>query len=119
MNYLLIILGAVSLGLGVTGMFLPVLPTTPFLLLTAWCWLKGSPRLYAWLMSQPRLGPYIRDFQEYRCISRKVKVISVSTLWVTVTVSIVLVHPLWLRILLAAIAVGVTVHILSFSSKNQ
>lgn len=118
-NYLLIILGAVSLGLGVTGMFLPVLPTTPFLLLTAWCWLKGSPRLYAWLMSQPRLGPYIRDFQEHRCISRKVKVISVSTLWVTVTVSIVLVHPLWLRILLAAIAVGVTVHILSFTTKNQ
>ena len=108
MNYLLIILGAVSLGLGVTGMFLPVLPTTP-------C----SPRLYAWLMSQPRLGPYIRDFQEHRCISRKVKVISVSTLWVTVTVSIVLVHPLWLRILLFCIAVGVTVHILSFSSKNQ
>ena len=100
-NYLLIILGAVSLGLGVAGMFLPVLPTTPFLLLTAWCWLKGSPRLYAWLMSQPRLGPYIRDF------------------WVTVTVSIVLVHPLWLRILLFCIAVGVTVHILSFSSKNQ
>ena len=87
-NYLLIILGAVSLGLGVTGMFLPVLPTTP-------------------------------DFQEHRCISRKVKVISVSTLWVTVTVSIVLVHPLWLRILLFCIAVGVTVHILSFSSKNQ
>ena len=114
MNYLLIILGAVSLGLGVTGMFLPVLPTTPFLLLTAWCWLKGSPRLYAWLMSQPRLGPYIRDFQEHRCISRKVKAISVSTLWVTVTVSIVLVHPLWLRILLFCIAVGVTVHILSF-----
>ena len=78
-----------------------------------------SPRLYAWLMSQPRLGPYIRDFQEHRCISRKVKVISVSTLWVTVTVSIVLVHPLWLRILLFCIAVGVTVHILSFSSKNQ
>lgn len=119
MNYLLIILGAVSLGLGVTGMFLPVLPTTPFLLLTAWCWLKGSPRLYAWLMSQPRLGPYIRDFQEHRCISRKVKVISVSTLWVTVTVSIVLVHPLWLRILLFCIAVGVTVHILSFTTKNQ
>lgn len=118
-NYLLIILGAVSLGLGVTGMFLPVLPTTPFLLLTAWCWLKGSPRLYAWLMSQPRLGPYIRDFQEHRCISRKVKAISVSTLWVTVTVSIVLVHPLWLRILLFCIAVGVTVHILSFTTKNQ
>ena len=119
-NYLLIIiLGAVSLGLGVTGMFLPVLPTTPFLLLTAWCWLKGSPRLYAWLMSQPRLGPYIRDFQEHRCISRKVKAVSIVTLWLTIILSIILVHHAWLRILLAAIAVGVTVHILSFTTKNQ
>ena len=95
-NYLLIILGAVSLGLGVTGMFLPVLPTTP-----------------------PRLGPYIRDFQEHRCISRKVKAVSIVTLWLTIILSIILVHHAWLRILLAAIAVGVTVHILSFTTKNQ
>ncbi|HIZ88063.1 MAG TPA: YbaN family protein [Candidatus Coprenecus pullistercoris] len=118
MNYLLIVLGAVSLGFGVAGMFLPVLPTTPFLLLTAWCWLKGSPRLHAWLMSQPKLGPYIRDFQEHKCISRKVKTISVITLWLTITLSIVLVHQLWLRILLAIIAIGVTWHILSFKTKK-
>ena len=70
-------------------------------------------------MSQPRLGPYIRDFQEHRCISRKVKAVSIVTLWLTIILSIILVHHAWLRILLAAIAVGVTVHILSFSSKNQ
>ena len=79
-NYLLIILGAVSLGLGVAGMFLPVLPTTPFLLLTAWCWMKGSPRLHVWLMAH--------------------------------------LHQLWLRVLLAAIAAGVTAHILSFKTKE-
>lgn len=118
-NYLLIILGAVSLGLGVAGMFLPVLPTTPFLLLTAWCWMKGSPRMHAWLMSHPKLGPYIKDFQEHKCISRRVKAVSTVTLWLTITLSIILVNAIWLRILLAAIAVGVTVHILSFSSKNQ
>ena len=88
MNYLLIILGAVSLGLGVAGMFLPVLPTTPFLLLTAWCWMKGAPRLHAWLMAHPKLGPYIRDFQEHKCISRRVKAVSVTTLWLTIALSI-------------------------------
>ena len=97
-NYLLIILGAVSLGLGVAGMFLPVLPTTPFLLLTAWCWMKGSPRLHVWLMAHPKLGPYIRDFQEHKCISRRVKAVSVTTLWLTIALSIILVRPLWLRI---------------------
>ena len=105
-NYLLIILGAVSLGLGVAGMFLPVLPTTPFLLLTAWCWMN------------PKLGPYIRDFQEHKCISRRVKAVSVTTLWLTIALSIFLVHQLWLRVLLAAIAAGVTVHILSFKTKK-
>ena len=108
MNYMLIILGAVSLGLGVAGMFLPVLPTTPFLLLTAW----------SWLMAHPKLGPYIRDFQEHKCISRRVKAVSVTTLWLTIALSIFLVHQLWLRVLLAAIAAGVTAHILSFKTKE-
>lgn len=114
----LIILGGISLGLGILGIFLPVIPTTPFLLLTAWCWLKGSPRLYSWLMSHPRLGPYIKAFQEDRRIPLRVKVISIATLWATITVSIILVHPLWLRILLATIAIGVTAHILSFPTRQ-
>lgn len=117
-NTILIITGTLSLGLGITGMFLPVLPTTPFLLLTAWCWMKCSPRLHAWLMSHPRLGPYIRDFQEHKAIPVRVKAVSVTTLWLTIGLSIVLVHPLWLRILLAAIAIGVTIHILSFKTKK-
>lgn len=116
-NCFLTIIGAVSLGLGVAGMFLPVLPTTPFLLLSAWCWMKGSPRLHSWLMSHPKFGPYIKDFQEHKCISRKVKVFSIVTLWLTISLSIILVHPIWLRILLTAIAVGVTVHILSFKTR--
>lgn len=117
-NCLLTITGAVSLALGVAGMFLPVLPTTPFLLLTAWCWMKGAPRLHAWLMAHPKLGPYIRDFQEHKCISRRVKAVSVTTLWLTIALSIILVRPLWLRVLLAAVAAGVTAHILSFKTKE-
>lgn len=117
-NCLLTITGAVSLALGVAGMFLPVLPTTPFLLLTAWCWIKGSPRMHAWLMSHPKLGPYIKDFQEHKCISRRVKAVSTVTLWLTITLSIILVNAIWIRILLVIIAIGVTVHILSFKTKK-
>ena len=118
MRLFLIIAGGISLGLGILGMFLPVIPTTPFLLLTAWCWLKGSPRLHQWLMSHPRLGPYIKDFQENRQIPLRVKTVSIATLWLTITASIILVHPLWLRILLTAIAIGVTIHILSFPTRQ-
>ena len=99
-------------------MFLPVIPTTPFLLLTAWRWFKGSPRLYESLMSHPKAGPYIRNFREHRSISRRVKVVSVSTLWITVSISIAAVNLLWLRILLTIIAAGVTLHILSFKTKK-
>ena len=118
MNILLIILGGISLGLGILGMFLPVIPTTPFLLLTAWCWFKGSPKLYGRLMSHPKAGPYIRDFREHRSISRRVKAVSTSTLWLTVAISIAAVSLLWIRILLAVIAAGVTWHILSFKTKK-
>ena len=56
--------GCLSLVLGIIGIFVPVLPTTPFLLLTAWLWLRSSQRLYDWLMSHPHLGKYIRDYME-------------------------------------------------------
>ena len=78
----------------------------------------GAAALHAWLMAHPKLGPYIRDFQEHKCISRRVKAVSVTTLWLTIALSIFLVHQLWLRVLLAAIAAGVTVHILSFKTKK-
>lgn len=69
-------------------------------------------------MAHPKLGAYIRDFQDHKCISRRVKAVSVTTLWLTIVLSIILVQPMWLRALLAAIATGVTVHILSFKTKE-
>lgn len=73
MKTLLAALGAFALALGVIGIFVPLLPTTPFLLLAAALWVRSSPRLYGWLLSHRRLGGYIRDFREkrpFRCVPR-------------------------------------------------
>ena len=68
MKTVCIILGTVSLALGIIGIFLPLLPTTPFLLLTAALYFRGSPRLYQWLLNHKCLGPYIRSFRENKAI---------------------------------------------------
>ena len=78
MKILLTALGLLSLGLGVLGIFLPVLPTTPLLLLAAALFLRGNRNLYDWLLNHPELGPYIRNFMEHKAIPLRVKVISVS-----------------------------------------
>ena len=79
----LTILGLLSLGLGILGAFLPVLPTTPFLLLAAALFLRGNRELYDWLMNHPRMGTYIANFVKHKSITLKVKVTSLTTLWLT------------------------------------
>ena len=66
MRIFLLFLGTLSLAVGIIGIFLPVLPTTPLLLLAAWCYYRGSRRMYHWLMSHPHLGAYIRNFTEWK-----------------------------------------------------
>lgn len=117
MKILCIILGSLSLALGVIGIFLPLLPTTPFLLLSAALYFRGSPKLYEWLLAQKHLGPYIRNFRENKAIPLRAKIISVALLWATILYCIICVtNALWLRVVLAAVLVGVTAHILSFKT---
>lgn len=117
MKIFLTIFGLVSLALGVLGAFLPVLPTTPFLLLAAALFLRGNPRLHKWLMEHPKLGPYIRNFMEYKAIPMRVKVVSVSLVWITLTFCAVSVAEHWaLRALFLALAAAITVHILSYKT---
>ena len=117
MKYLLAGIGLISLCLGVVGIFLPVLPTTPFLLLSAALFLKSSRPLYDWLLNHPRLGPYIRNFMEHKAIPLRVKVISVSMVWITLVYCAVAVADHWaFRLFFIALAAALTAHILSYKT---
>ncbi len=115
-----IAIGFISLFLGILGIFLPVLPTTPFLLLSAFLFSKSSDIFFNKLISHPKLGPYILDFQVNKSIPLRTKIISVSTLWATILFSVfyILKGKIILQSLLLAISVGVTIHILSFKTKK-
>ena len=113
------IVGTVSLILGIIGIALPVLPTTPFLLLTAYCYLKSAPAWHKRLLESKHFGPYIKNFQENKCIPVRIKVYSISMLWITICISCIFVSILWVRLLLLGIAVGVTWHILSYPSQPK
>jgi uncharacterized protein len=107
-----IICGTVCVGLALLGIFLPVLPTTPFLLLAAYCFGRGSERFYHWLVDRSRLGVYIRSYREGRGIPLKQKILTIALLWVTIGFAIgFAAQTWWLKALLAAIAVGVTFHL--------
>ena len=120
MKTICIILGTISLGLGILGIFLPLLPTTPFLLLTAALYFKGSPRLYQWLLNHKYFGTYIRNFRENKVIPLCAKIISLLLMWGTMLYCIFFLIPLvWVKILLFLIAAGVTYHILSFKTLKK
>ena len=113
----LTIFGIISLGLGILGAFLPVLPTTPLLLLAAACFLRSNRRLYDWLMNHPKLGVYLKNFLKHKAIPYRIKLVSISTLWITLIICAIFVAEHWaLRALFLAIAIGVTIHILSYKT---
>ena len=110
----LLTLGVVSTVTGVIGIFLPLIPTTGPLLLAAVCFDRSSPRFHAWLMNNRYLGGYIKNYREGRGLPIMQKVCTIGLLWTSISVSIVFaVSALWGRVLLAAIAVAVTAHIVT------
>ena len=118
---ILTIIGLLSLGLGVAGIFLPLLPTTPLLLLAAWCFIRSSSRLYDWLLNHPYLGEYIRNFRENKAIPLRVKVVSVAMIWLTIGYCIVAVveEYWWAQVAMLALAVAITWHILSYATLKK
>lgn len=116
-RYVLFACGCLSVVLGVIGIFLPVLPTTPFLLLAAACFARSSQRFYLWLVLHPRLGPWVRDYLEGQGIPRKGKVWTLILMWSSISFSIWIVPLLWVRVFMLISAVCVTIYILK--QKNR
>jgi hypothetical protein len=111
----LLIIGGIScVVLGIIGIVLPVLPTTPFLLLAAFCFARSSDRFHHWLMTNRLFGEYIRNYQEGRGIPRKTKILAIILLWLMIGVSAVFIVSIWwLKVVLIGIAIGVTIHLAS------
>lgn len=112
--------GIVSLAIGIMGIFLPLLPATPFLILATICFAKSLQRMYQWLLTNKFCGEYIANYRENKAISLKHKTISLLLLWIAIGYSIFYVADrLWLQILLIIIALGVTIHIVSMSTRTK
>jgi len=111
---LLFIAGTITLGLGIIGIFLPILPTTPFLLLTAACYMRSSERMHNWLLNNRLFGEYIRNYQAGLGVPLKTKIFAIIVLWATMVLSIIFVAkeiPI-MQIGLIVIAIGVSVHLI-------
>ena len=112
LRWLLLGIGWISVALGVIGIFLPVLPTTPFLLLAAACFVRSSRRVYIWLVTHPRLGPWIRDYLDGEGIPLKAKAWAIGLMWTSILLSCYLVPLLPARLFMLTSAVLVTIYIL-------
>lgn len=107
------IVGTVSLVLGAIGIVLPVLPTTPFLLLSLACYLRSSTRMTHWMLNNKYFGKYIRNYREGKGIPLKTKIFALTILWTSIFFSIIFIIPiLIIQIILLVIAIGVTIHLI-------
>ena len=109
---LLIVAGTLSTGLGIIGVFVPILPTTPFLLLAAACYMRSSERSYRWLINNRIFGAYVRNYIEGKGMPVRIKIFTILLLWLAIGLSITFgVQNIVIRIVLICVAIGVTVHI--------
>ena len=117
---LLITLGTFFVGVGIAGIFIPILPTTPFLLISAALYAKSSTRFYNWLINNRIFGQYIKNYREGKGIPLRLKIITITLLWITIGCSAIFaVYILWVRIMLVIIAAGVTVHVIRIRPKKK
>lgn len=106
------IAGTLALFLAILGIFLPLLPTTPFLLLASACYIRGSERLHQWLLNNQLFGPYLANLQAGRGIPLRTKIVALTLMWASLAFSAWYVPVPWVRPLLLIPGVGVSVYLL-------
>ena len=111
-----IFIGSISLVLGIIGAFFPVLPTTPFLLLAAFCYMRSSRRMYQWLIHNKMFGAYVYSYVTYRAIPKKTKIRAITILWATLILSIIYVPLFYVKALLLVIGTAATLYIISLNT---
>ncbi|WP_440895742.1 YbaN family protein [Amphibacillus sp. Q70] len=114
-----ILFGSMTLGLAILGIFLPILPTTPFLLVSAFFYLRSSKRLYHWLINHKVFGKYIHDYIKYKAIPVKTKISAIVILWLSMIISIIIVPHIYLKVMLTLIATVVTIYLLTLKTVPQ
>jgi len=119
-RYAYLTAGFLLVAIGVIGIFLPLLPTTIFLILASACFVKSSPKANEWLRNHKILGVYLKNYQDKTGLTLKTKIFTIVFLWISISVSgFFLTNELYIRLLLLAIAIGVSTHIIFIKTMKQ
>ena len=118
-NVILIIIGFAFVALGAVGVVVPVLPTTPFILLAALCFSASNKKLYEWLRQNRIFGQYIENYRTKQGISIWLKIASISFLWTGLFISMFTVRAVWAYIVLGIVGIGVTIHLVLIKTRNK
>ena len=119
MKYVLLTVGSLSLMLGIIGIFIPVLPTTPFIIMASVCFYKSDKRLYEYIRKIKFFKVYIDNYENETGVDLKTKVTSILFLWISISISILVVKKILVVILLIFIAFLVTIHIIKLKSRER
>lgn len=112
MKLVLNICGCLAVVLAILGVFLPLLPTTPFLLLASACFARGSDRLHRWLLNHGTFGQYLRNFEQGRGIPARAKLLALAMMWTSIGYAVWRYPQWWLKAGLLLIAIGVSIYLL-------
>lgn len=116
-KYLFIVLGFLFLSLGIIGIIFPVLPTTPFLLLTSYFFVRSSDKLYQWLIHHKVFGDYIYNYVKYKAIRKSAKIMALLMIWITIPMCLIFfLDNIFVKIMLMIIATIVSIYIISLKT---